>query len=232
MATGKEPVNAGNAKAFYELLKNGGVSEGFIKDLQALRKAMGLGDTLGKVPMDCLDVALADSVDDSTIGQNMAVTPKGVYEYMMHKEGGTANAKIASFSVGASASKTNTASFGDVFADGECVAISGSSISVSKGGFYEISLDGTSFTVNLGSDKASPEFALDLYVGSVKADGFQASKTKDTAILVKEYSFNQASKEVFVPEGGKISIKVTAKNTANGSFTTNAVSIRTAIKRI
>lgn len=95
MATGGEPASAGNVKAFYETLRNGGVSEGFIKDLRALRKAMGLGDTLGKVPMDCLDVALTDSVDDSTIGQQMAVTPKGVYEYMMHKEGGFADVMFA-----------------------------------------------------------------------------------------------------------------------------------------
>lgn len=82
MATGGEPASAGNIKAFYEMLKNGGVSEGFIKDLKALRKAMGLGDTLGVLPIENMQLKVADEVSGLSAADGYAISPKGVYDFM------------------------------------------------------------------------------------------------------------------------------------------------------
>lgn len=82
MATGGEPASAGNVKAFYEMLKNGGVSEGFIKDLKALRKAMGLGDTLGVLPIENMQLKVSDEVSGLSAADGYAISPKGVYDFM------------------------------------------------------------------------------------------------------------------------------------------------------
>lgn len=205
MATGGEPASAGNVKAFYETLRNGGVSEGFIKDLKALRKAMGLGDTLGKVPMDCLDVALADSVDDSTIRQSMAVTPKGVYEYMMHKEGGFADVTFVSKTWG----NTVTANpvFSNAMCDGETVSIKSNKIDVARGGFYEISMP--SFSVYT-SRCLSASVLLVVNGLTVSTHSNAYSEGVDT-VQTREFSA-----EIYVPSGAFVEIKLVLKADASG----------------
>ena len=97
---------------------------------------MGLGDTLGKVPMDCLDVAFTDSVDDSTIGQQMAVTPKGVYDFMnelLNREKSGARIYIKA----QNGSGTYTPSVvGDAF------SVNDSKLNVLKSGVYVMSFGG------------------------------------------------------------------------------------------
>lgn len=222
MATGGEPASAGNVKAFYETLRNGGVSEGFIKDLKALRKAMGLGDTLGKVPMDCLDVALADSVDDSTIGQSMAVTPKGVYEYMMHKEGGFANVTFEKQTW----DKTVTANpvFSNAMCDGEVVSIKSNKIDVARGGFYEIAMP--SFDVSTSYCKrASVLFVV---------NGLTCSThTVDFEKFVNTAPIPGFTGEIYVPSGAFVEVKLVSEskdydtdtiiNRTTGSFTIKRV---------
>lgn len=46
MSTGNEPVNASNVRALWDYLWGGGT-------LKSLRKALGLGDTLGVLPPEC-----------------------------------------------------------------------------------------------------------------------------------------------------------------------------------
>ena len=208
MATGGEPASAGNVKAFYETLRNGGVSEGFIKDLKALRKAMGLGDTLGKVPMDCLDVALTDSVGDSTIGQQMAVTPKGVYEYMMHKEGGFANVTFKSNDW----KETVTANpvFSNAMCDGEAVSIKSNKIDVADGGFYEIAM--TSFDVATTNCKMA---SVLLVVNGLTC----STHTVDFEKSVNTAPIPGFTGEIYVPSGAFVEIKLVLKSNAHGNNT-------------
>lgn len=205
MATGGELASAGNVKAFYETLRNGGVSEGFIKDLKALRKAMGLGDTLGKVPMDCLDVALADSVDDSTIGQQMAVTPKGVYEYMMHKEGGFANVTFESNDW----KNTVTANpvFSNAMCDGEAVSIKSNKIDVARAGFYEIAMP----SFDVGTSKCKSVSVL-IVVNGVTC----STHTVDFEESVDTAPVPRFTGEIYVPSGAFVEIKLVLKADDSG----------------
>ena len=200
MATGGEPASAGNIKAFYETLRNGGVSEGFIKDLKALRKAMGLGDTLGKVPMDCLDVALTDSVDDSTIGQRLAVTPKGVYEYMMHKEGGFANVTFTNEKYGDEV--TATPVFSNAMCDGESISIKSNKIDVAYGGFYEIAMP--SFAVST-SNCAGVSVLLVVHGLTCSTHKTSYSSEVDTA------NTPEFTDEIYIPSGAFVEIKLVSK---------------------
>lgn len=205
MATGSEPASAGNIKAFYEALRNGGVSEGFIKDLKALRKAMGLGDTLGKVPMDCLDVAFTDSVDDSTIGQNMAVTPKGVYEYMMHKEGGYANVTFKNEKNGDEV--TATPVFSNAMCDGESVSIKSNKIDVADGGFYEITMP--RFAANVPH---CVRVSVLLVVNGLTCSTHETSYSDevDTAYTP------EFTDEIYIPSGAFVEIKLVSKRGMSG----------------
>lgn len=223
MATGGEPASAGNVKAFYETLRNGGVSEGFIKDLKALRKAMGLGDTLGKVPMDCLDVALADSVDDSTIGQQMAVTPKGVYEYMMHKEGGFADVTFENQASG----RTVTANpvFSHAMCDGETVSIKSNKIDVARGGFYEIAV---SPLASYASKCA--EFSILLVVNGTTVS--KHSKTFTSTSQGTEFTTDAFTDEVYIPSGAFVEIKVFAEAVYQSSTYISSTSGSMTIKRV
>lgn len=200
MATGGEPASAGNVKAFYETLRNGGVSEGFIKDLKALRKAMGLGDTLGKVPMDCLDVAFTDSVDDSTIGQQMAVTPKGVYEYMMHKEGGFANVTFTNGKYGNETTATSV--FSNAMCDGESISIKSNKIDVAYGGFYEIAMP--SFVVNT---MHSTRVSVLIVVNELTCSTHETSYSSE----VSTAHTPEFTDEIYIPSGAFVEIKLVSK---------------------
>lgn len=126
MATGGESASAGNIKAFYEMLKNGGVSEGFIKDLKALRKAMGLGDTLGVLPIENMQLKVADEVSGLSAADGYAISPKGVYDFMnelLNRE--KSGARLYSDSNGAVAT-----------ANGKALAVSGSTVNVNVSNPY------------------------------------------------------------------------------------------------
>lgn len=208
MAAGSEPASAGNVKAFYEALKNGGVSEGFIKDLKALRKAMGLGDTLGKVPMDCLDVALTDSVDDSTIGQNMAVTPKGVYEYMMHKEGGYANVAFTNNT----SDKTVTAApvFSNAICDGESVSIKSNKIDVASCGFYEITVSG----IAVSTTNCKTISVLLVVNGQTITTNKWSYDSFQSNVATSEFT-----REIYIPSGAFVEIKLVSSSNTSSNYT-------------
>ena len=228
MATGGEPASAGNIKAFYEMLKNGGVSEGFIKDLKALRKAMGLGDTLGKVPMDCLDVAFTDSVDDSTIGQQLAVTPKGVYEYMMHKEGGSAALSLSSraYEIDKSGA-TIPIVLSKQMCDGASVSADASKFSVATAGFYEVKC-----SLTLQADTSGSNGRYCRALARINVNGMSVLSGDEVEMNELGFFTMSVGGEVFATANATISVSGMARATTSSTFGISKATGTILVKRI
>ena len=82
MATGQEPVSAANIRALYQKMAGGGVDSSWISDLKELRKEMGLGDTLGVLPIENMQLKVSDEVSGLSAADGYAISPKGVYDFM------------------------------------------------------------------------------------------------------------------------------------------------------
>lgn len=133
--------------------------------MRALRKAMGLGDTLGAVPLESLGITLTDDPDadaDRGAEDGYAVTPKGLERYMERKKGATA---MLSSSVKCLSSKTSesvTISFANAKADGGAVSRSGSTLVVNEGGVYDVALKGTVSLYAARGESTAPRFSTTL----------------------------------------------------------------------
>ena len=128
MATGQEPASAANVRALYQRMSGGGVAPSWISDLKELRKEMGLGDTLGVLPIENMQLKVSDEVSGLSAADGYAISPKGVYDFMnelLNKE--KSGARLYSDDGGVVAT-----------ANGEALTVSGSSIKVNVSNPYVV----------------------------------------------------------------------------------------------
>lgn len=147
MATGQEPASAANIRALYKKMAGGGVAPSWISDLKALRKEMGLGDTLGVLPIENMELKVSDEVSGLSAADGYAISPKGVYDFMnelLNKE--KSGARIYS------CNSVNKAT-----ANGAAFTVSGSTVKVNVSNPYVV-------TASYVDSRISPNVTISAFV--------------------------------------------------------------------
>lgn len=127
-------MSAANIRALYQKMAGGGVDSSWISDLKELRKEMGLGDTLGVLPIENMQLKVSDEVSGLSAADGYAISPKGVYDFM--------NELLNREKSGARIYKDGSNS-AVAMANGSALSASGSNIKVNVSGPYVVTIGHT-----------------------------------------------------------------------------------------
>ena len=213
MATGQEPVSAANAKALYQKIAGGGVAPSWISDLKELRKEMGLGDTLGVLPIENMQLKVSDEVSGLSAADGYAISPKGVYDFMNELLNREKSGASVYFS-GSDLNYITVSSISKASCDGDALTASTSGIFVKKSGRYTVSIgcklmgriDGTSASVGMTCSSLG-------FMAVASVDPL-LSKLSDSYSSVKRSAAGSLS--VFLKKGETVKPSVYVENANNG----------------
>ena len=188
--------------------------------LKSLRKALGLGDTLGVLPVECGGTG-ASSAEDARENLKLDEWFEGK---TLHPKGATVQSATISDDISSYDSsnpdnipKTTTkAVFSQSSSDGSCVTVGESSLTVNDGGFYEITSTGTAgirITSSYDAGKVSGKATLRVMANGAsvmeRSLSYSALATKNSS----NQTFAQLSGEIFIEAGSEISFEIVSQCT-------------------
>lgn len=186
--------------------------------LKSLRKALGLGDTLGVLPVESGGTG-ASSAEDARESLKLDEWFEGK---TLHPKGATVYSTTVSddISGGTSVSdapkKTTKAVFSQSFSDGVCVTVGESSLTVNDGGFYEITSTGTA-GIRIGASwsphNVSGKATLRVVANGASVMERSLSYSDLNNKNGSDQTFDQLSGEIFIEAGSEVSFEIVSQCT-------------------